>query len=311
MLNFFLWSISYSVYESYSVGQLSCQPTGPTAVLHGNSFNPLLGATWPIVYFLQGRLGIAAIFTQAYWFVCPAVVANISGVNSQSKKPNWLASATSKSVFIIVLMAISYSESIVDWPHSPTPPVPIALSSSQSPLLSVTPVWCMDTANFIIVKVRVCYSLSKHNIFSTKAIESFVVVWIVSKTGNAFLRLDFQKLSYFRFLHKDNAKGAGGRWGGVVVEVLYCCYSWDSREIVRKFSCMEAVKFTDRVQTFLGRSAHGPERMFSDTALSKGLTLDIARKLCYQICFLCAILILLGTIDLHFIPLLLTLPEGH
>ena len=34
----------------------------------------------------------------------------------------------------------------------------------------------MDTANFINTEVRVCYSFLKHNIFSTKAIESFVVV---------------------------------------------------------------------------------------------------------------------------------------
>ena len=37
----------------------------------------------------------------------------------------------------------------------------------------------MDTAN---VEVRVCYSFSKHNVFSTKAIESFVVVWMVEET---------------------------------------------------------------------------------------------------------------------------------
>ena len=60
--------------------------------------------------------------------------------------------------------------------------VSIAISSSQPPLLSFTPVRCMDTANFINVEVRVCYSFSKHNIFSTKAIESFVVVWIVEET---------------------------------------------------------------------------------------------------------------------------------
>ena len=39
----------------------------------------------------------------------------------------------------------------------------------------------MDTANFINVKVRVCNSFLKHNIFSMKAIESFVV-WIVKET---------------------------------------------------------------------------------------------------------------------------------
>ena len=57
-----------------------------------------------------------------------------------------------------------------------------ATSSSQSPLLSVTPVQCMDTANFINVEVWVYYSFSRHNIFSTKAIELFVVVWIIEKT---------------------------------------------------------------------------------------------------------------------------------
>ena len=39
----------------------------------------------------------------------------------------------------------------------------------------------MDTANFIKAEVRVCYSFSKRNIFSTKALESFVV-WIVKET---------------------------------------------------------------------------------------------------------------------------------
>ena len=79
-------------------------------------------------------------------------------------------------VYILVLMAISYGESIIDRPHSPAPPVPIAISLSQSPLLSVTPVQCMDTANFINVEVQVCYSFSKHNIVSMKAIKLFVIV---------------------------------------------------------------------------------------------------------------------------------------
>ena len=39
----------------------------------------------------------------------------------------------------------------------------------------------MDTTNFINIKVWVRYSFSKHNIFSKKAIESFVVVWIVKE----------------------------------------------------------------------------------------------------------------------------------
>ena len=45
--------------------------------------NPLLGAAWPIVYFLQGRLGMAANFMRAYQFICPAIVANVFGVNSR------------------------------------------------------------------------------------------------------------------------------------------------------------------------------------------------------------------------------------
>ena len=40
-----------------------------------NALNPLLGATWPFVYFLQGRFGRAVILTWAYWFVCPAIAA--------------------------------------------------------------------------------------------------------------------------------------------------------------------------------------------------------------------------------------------
>ena len=39
----------------------------------------------------------------------------------------------------------------------------------------------MDTAYFINVEVRVCYSFSKHNIFSTEAKELFVVAWIVEE----------------------------------------------------------------------------------------------------------------------------------
>ena len=35
-----------------------------------------------------------------------------------------------------------------------------------------------------------------------------------------------------------------------VVEVSYCYYSRDSREIVQKFPCIEAAKLTDRNRTF-------------------------------------------------------------
>ena len=39
----------------------------------------------------------------------------------------------------------------------------------------------MDTVNFINVEVRVCYSFLKHNIFSAKAKESFVIVWVIEE----------------------------------------------------------------------------------------------------------------------------------
>ena len=35
-----------------------------------------------------------------------------------------------------------------------------------------------------------------------------------------------------------------------VAKVLYCYYSRESREIVRKFPCLEAAKFTDDDRTF-------------------------------------------------------------
>ena len=141
----------------------------------------------------------------------------------------------SKSVFIVVLTAISYGEWIVGQPRSLTPPVPIAISSSQSLLLSFTPVQCMDTVNFIIVKVRVCYSFSKHNIFSTKAIESFIVVWIVEQT-----HLENQEHVSSTRLKKNSLTFASNTKTmqmalEKVAEVSYCYYSWDSREIVRNF----------------------------------------------------------------------------
>ena len=149
------------------------------------------------------------------------------------------------------------SISRIRWPH----PLSIVISSSQLPLLSVTPVWCMDTANFINVKVWVCYSLSKHNVFSMKAKESFIAVWSVEEfcleNLHAFLRLDFQKLSHFHFVHKDNAIGAGK-----VAEVLYCYYSRDSCEIVRKLPGMEVTKFTNRNQTFWDILPSSPRRRF-------------------------------------------------
>ena len=205
----------------------------------------------------------------------------------------------SKSVFVLVLTVNSCGESIVNWLRLLTPPVPIAISPSQSPLLSVTPVRCMDTANFINVEFQVCYSFSKHNIFSVKARESFVVVWIIEevrlenwqriclnhwrgpswkpathlseslkrsvlKTGNAFLQLDFQKLSHF--VHKDNAKWRRGSSGSRVL-LLFTRFSWDCTEI----SVYGSSKVYRSWPDVLGLSARSPVRTFSDAAPSKGL----------------------------------------
>ena len=67
------------------------------------TLNPLLGATWPFVYFLQGRLGRAAIITRAYWFVCPAIVAKHLWCEQLVIEVQLTISATSNSVFILVL----------------------------------------------------------------------------------------------------------------------------------------------------------------------------------------------------------------
>ena len=137
--------------------------------------NLLLGTTWLFVYFLQGRLGRAAIISRAYWFVCPAIIAK----HHWCEQPVKEVQLTSICYVQICVYFSSYGELIVDRLRSLTPPVLITISSSQLPLLSVTPVRCKDTANFINVEVRVCYSFSKHNIFSMKAKESFI--WIIEE----------------------------------------------------------------------------------------------------------------------------------
>ena len=53
-----------------------------------------------------------------------------------------------------------------------------------------------------------------------------------------------------------------------IAKVSYCYYSWDSREIVRKFPSIEAAKFTDRDGTFWD-SARSQVRAFSDVAPGK------------------------------------------
>ena len=55
-----------------------------------------------------------------------------------------------------------------------------------------------------------------------------------------------------------------------VAEVSYCYYSWDSREIVRKFPCLEAAKFTDRDRTFWDVLPAAPRGRFRTLRPAKG-----------------------------------------
>ena len=89
----------------------------------------------------------------------------------------------------------------------------------------------------------------------------------VLKTGNAFLRLDFQKLSHFCFVHKDNAKWREGGSGSLVL-LLFTRFSWDCTEI-SMYGSSEVYRWRSDV---LGHFACGPVRTFSDAAPCKGLT---------------------------------------
>ena len=88
----------------------------------------------------------------------------------------------------------------------------------------------------------------------------------VSKTGSAFLRLDFKKLSHFRFEHKDNANGAGGSSRSLVL-LLFMRFSRDCTDSFLYGSSEVYRSWLD----ILGRSACGPARTFSDVWPSKGL----------------------------------------
>ena len=83
----------------------------------------------------------------------------------------------------------------------------------------------------------------------------------VFKTSNAFLRLDFQELPHFRFVHKDNANGTGK-----VVEVLYC-YTVIMRVL---WDCTE-------ISLYDWTFASGPARTFSHATPSKGLNIYITQ----------------------------------
>ena len=166
----------------------------------------------------------------------------------------------------------SYSESIVSRPRLLTPPVLIAISSSQSPLLSVSPVRCMDTANFINVEVRVSYGFPKHNVFGMKAKELFVVVWIVEEIGlENRQRVSSARLSNILSLSlhtQRQCKLRGGSSGSLVL-LLFTRFSWDCTE----FSLYGSSEVYRLRPDILGRFAHSPARMFLDAVPSKGLTI--------------------------------------
>ena len=173
-------------------------------------------------------------------------------------------------MFILVLTAIFYGESIVDRPCSQTPPVPIAIFSSESPLLSFAPVRWMDTSNFINVEVRVCYSFSKHNIFSTKARESFIVVWYRRRDPSRKPATRFFDSTFKNSLTFASNTKTMQMTREEVAEVSYCYYSRDSLVIVRKFPCLEAAKFTDRDRMFWDVLPADPRGRFWTLRPAKG-----------------------------------------
>ena len=99
----------------------------------------------------------------------------------------------------------------------------------------------------------------------------------VLKTGNAFLQLNFQKLSHFCFVHKDNAKWRGGSSGSLVL-LLFTRFLWDCTEIFVYGSSKVYRSWLD----VLGHSAHSPAQMFSDAAPGKGLSMTCIVGECYH-----------------------------
>ena len=107
----------------------------------------------------------------------------------------------------------------------------------------------------------------------------------VLKTSNAFFRLDFQKLSHFRFILKDNAKWCGGS-SGSLTPLLFMRFSWDCMEI----SVYGSSKVYRSWPDVLGRFARGSAHSSSDVAPSKGLI---------SLCYLLSSLILVSKLLLN------------
>ena len=88
----------------------------------------------------------------------------------------------------------------------------------------------------------------------------------ILKICNAFLWPDFQKLSHFHFVHKDNAKWRG-RSSGSLVLLLFTRFSCDCTEI-SVYGHSEVYRSWPDV---LGCSARGPARTFLAAVPGKGL----------------------------------------
>ena len=129
----------------------------------------------------------------------------------------------SKSMFILVLTAKSYRESIRSLTghvcrlhlfrsrylhpnhsccHLLQPDVWTLLTSLVSNSESAT------ASRSIISSVR----KPENRSLLSESLKRYVL-----KTVNVFLRLDFQKLSHFRFVHKDNAKWFRGSSGSLIL----------------------------------------------------------------------------------------------
>ena len=147
----------------------------------------------------------------------------------------------------------------------------------------------MDNTNFIIVEVRVCYSFSKYNIFSTKAIESFIVVSYCRrdpsrKPATRFFDSTFRNSLTFASNTKTMQMAREE-----VAKVSYCYYSQDSREIVWKFPCLEAAKFTDRGRTFWNVLPAAPRGRFRTLHPAKGYLTKFS-VWCFSLCCCCSCL---------------------
>ena len=124
-------------------------------------------------------------------------------------------------MFILVLTANSYGESIVYWPRSLTASVPLRylhLNHHCCQLLQFG-VWTLLTSLMSKSESATAFqsTISSARKSKNRSSSSESLKRSVLKTGNAFLRLDFQKLSLTFASHKKTMQNGAGD----VVEVSY------------------------------------------------------------------------------------------